>query len=108
MHAARYCENAIRGGWQVATWDPLRDRWMPKLAGSCLGAELVGLPILIDLLTRLGVLPPAEPVLHAVIRRGCFGEVRRDPPQTVPAAPLDVLHLRDRLQPPESEAGPVA
>ena len=73
----------------------------------CLGTELVGLPILIDLLTRSRVLPSAEAVLDTVVGRRRFGQVRRDPSQAVPSAALDVIQLGDRLEVFEGDAGAV-
>jgi hypothetical protein len=63
-----------------------------------LGAKFVGLTVLVDLLACFGILPPAQSILDAVVGRGGFGEVRRDPAEAVPTAALDVLDARDRLE----------
>jgi hypothetical protein len=67
-------------------------------------AQLVGLPILVDLLGRLRVLPSAEAVLDAIVGRRRFGQVRHDAPKTVPAATLDVIDVRHRLERLERDA----
>ena len=66
-------------------------RWLraePELAPDLrrLRTELVRLPVLVDRLAGLGVLPPTEAVLDAVTRRCRFGKVRGDRSQPVPTA----------------------
>jgi hypothetical protein len=84
-----------RLGWTTRDTDP-HAHAPPYVSSLC--SQSHGLALLVDADPRLGFIPRAKNVFHAVVARVLLSEIRPDTTQSVPGATLDVVDARNPLQ----------